>query len=207
MNSAFNEDQGQFSKDGRFVAYVSDESGRREVYVRELSANAVGEKWSVSNGGGSTPRWRADAKELFYVSPDRTIMTVDVTAGVGFQAGRPKPSLELAPGVTTWDVTAAGTRFLVAVPVEQTDQAAFTVMLNWQQALQELESRQRHVVSDRASAGAVLPSRSGICIPECARAGRPRESARPHGGARDNAKRAARVGFDGGPDGPGPRAE
>ena len=91
----------------------------------------------VSTAGGTHPRWRIDDKELFYLAPDGTIMTVDVTVGVGFQAGTPKPSFKVAPGVTTWDVTADGTRFLVAVPVEQTDQAPFTVMLNWQQGLKK----------------------------------------------------------------------
>ena len=64
-------------------------------------------------------------------------MAVDVTAGAVFQAGTPKPSFKLPPGVTTWDVTADGTRFLVAVPVEQTDQAPFTVVLNWQEGLKK----------------------------------------------------------------------
>ena len=80
---------GQFSSDGRFVAYVSDESGRSEVYVREFAAKAGGGKRLVSTAGGTHPRWRADKKELFYFSPDGTIMAVDVTAGGGFRQARP----------------------------------------------------------------------------------------------------------------------
>ena len=137
LNSAFNEDQGRFSPDGRFVAYVSDESGRSDVYVREFSANVAGGKWLVSKAGGSNPRWRGDAKELFYSSPDGTIMAVDVTADAVFQAGTPKPSFKLPPGVTTWDATADGTRFLVAVPLEQSAQTPFTVVLNWQAGLKK----------------------------------------------------------------------
>jgi Tol biopolymer transport system component len=135
LNSAFNEGQGQFSSDGRFVVYVSDESGRSEVYVRESSANAAGAKSVVSKTGGSAPRWRADAKELFYAAPDGTIMAVEVTAGAIFQASTPKPTFKLPTGVSIWDVTANGSRFLLAVPVEQSDLAPFTVVLNWQQGL------------------------------------------------------------------------
>ena len=74
-------------------------------------------------------------KELFYLSPDGTIMAVDVTAGAVFQAGTPKPSFKLPPGVLTWDVTADGARFLVVVSLEQSAQAPFSVVLNWQEGL------------------------------------------------------------------------
>jgi hypothetical protein len=116
---------------------VSDDSGRGEVYVRESSATAAGGKWLVSQAGGSHPRWRGDAKELFYSSPDGTIMAVDVTAGAVFQAGTPKPSFKLPTGANAWDVTADGRRFLVALPLEQRVQAPFTVVLNWQEGLKK----------------------------------------------------------------------
>ena len=130
LGSEYNEDQGQFSNDGRFVAYVTDESGPSEVRVREFAAKMGSGKWLA---GGSDPRWRSD--KLFYVSPAATIMAVDVMPGAVFQAGTPKPIFKLPPGVITWDVTADGTRFLVAVPLEQSAQAPFTVVLNWQEGL------------------------------------------------------------------------
>ena len=102
--------QGQFSNDGRFVAYVTDESGHSEVRVREFAAKMGSGKWLA---GGSDPRWRAD--KLFYLSADETIMAVDVTPGAVFLAGTPKPIFKLPPGAITWDVTADGPRFLVAV--------------------------------------------------------------------------------------------
>ena len=135
LHAEYNEDEGRFSNDGRFVAYVSDESGRSQVYVREFSAKTGGGQWLVSTAGGSNPRWRADMKELFYLSPDGTIMAVDVTAGAVFQAGTPKPSFKLPPGVLTWDVTADGARFLAVVSLEQSAQAPFSVVLNWQEGL------------------------------------------------------------------------
>jgi len=66
-------------------------------------------------------------------------MAVDVTAGMVFRAGTPKPSFKVQPGVSTLDVTADGSRsrFLLAVPLEQSTQAPFTVVLNWQQGLKK----------------------------------------------------------------------
>src|SRR5436190_16638364 len=66
LKTRFNEAAAQFSPDGRFVAYVSDESGSNEVYVRDFPDGA--HKWQVSAKGGVAPRWRRDGKEIFYVA-------------------------------------------------------------------------------------------------------------------------------------------
>ncbi|MFO7652326.1 MAG: protein kinase [Candidatus Krumholzibacteriia bacterium] len=84
----FREVQGRFSPDGRWIAYASTESGRTEVYVRSWPGTAG--KWQISTEGGTEPQWRQDGKELFYLSLRREIMAVDVDAGPGFQAGRPR---------------------------------------------------------------------------------------------------------------------
>ncbi|HEX6159507.1 MAG TPA: protein kinase, partial [Thermoanaerobaculia bacterium] len=68
------ETHAQFSPDGRFVAYTSTESERPEVYVQPYPA--TGAKWQVSTSGGEQPRWRRDGKELFYIAPDRRLMSV-----------------------------------------------------------------------------------------------------------------------------------
>ena len=70
---------GQFSPDGKWVAYSSNESGRWEVYVTSFP-EAHG-KWQVSNAGGDQPRWRSDGKELFYLGPDSRMMAVPVKTG------------------------------------------------------------------------------------------------------------------------------
>jgi hypothetical protein len=132
--SLFTEGDARFSPDGRWVGYSSDESGQFEVYVREFAPNGAGGKWLVSRGGGMGPRWREDGKELFYKASDGTVMAVDVTTVHGeFHSATPKRLFNVASD--RWDVTADGTRFLVAVPVEQDSRTPFTVVLNWQASL------------------------------------------------------------------------
>ena len=79
--SRFNEGHGYFSPDGHHLAYFSDESGRQEVYVETLppGQSTHSRRWKVSAGGGAHPRWRSDGRELFYLSPDRSMMSVAVT--------------------------------------------------------------------------------------------------------------------------------
>jgi serine/threonine protein kinase len=77
----------QFSPDGRWMAYASNETGNMEVYVSSFpSGNS---KWQVSSAGGQEPRWRQDGKELFYVSPDGKLMAVSVTTGATFESRYP----------------------------------------------------------------------------------------------------------------------
>ena len=75
------EDQGQFSPDGHWVAYTSNESGLSEVYVIPFPPSSSGGKWIVSRGGGVQPRWARNGKELFYISPDNTMTAVEVKIG------------------------------------------------------------------------------------------------------------------------------
>src|SRR5450432_2279989 len=90
-NTEFNEQQGQFSPDSRWIAYVSDESGRPEIHVQAFPVPAGGgSKTLVSRDGGTQPRWRRDGKELFYVSLDGKIMAVDVSGEQAFKTSVPK---------------------------------------------------------------------------------------------------------------------
>jgi Tol biopolymer transport system component len=144
----FNEAAGRISPDGRWVAYNSDESGRGEVYVRPLEvplatgapadATRVTGKWMVSKDGGTTPLWRGDGKELYYLSQvGGQAMSVDVVTSGVFQAGVPKPMFKAPPGVLFWDVTPDGKRFIMAAAGETgpTAPLPFNVVLNWQSAL------------------------------------------------------------------------
>jgi len=143
-----NEIEARLSPNDRWVAYVSDQSGRDEVYVRPFSPDAngaaasiEGAQWQVSYGGGQVPTWSKDGKELYYVTLDGKLMEVDVTTEPAFQAGAPKflfqPPLHAA--ALSSGYTIDGKRFVFLVPAEQTGQArsAFNVVLNWPALLKQ----------------------------------------------------------------------
>ena len=135
------EGAGRFSPDGRWLAYVSDESGRPEIYVQPFPG--PGGKWQISTDGGSEPAWNPNGRELFYRVGD-SMMAVPVTTQPSFSAGRPT---ELFKGTylastfpltgTTYDVTRDGQRFLMIK-----DQAAsatqINVVVNWFEELKRL---------------------------------------------------------------------
>ena len=132
LQGPFNESQGQFSRDGRWFAYVSDETGRSEIYVQSFPT--LTGKWKVSTEGGSQPRWRPDGKELFYVAADRKLMAVTVTPGATFQAESPRALFETTLAVPslrqTYAVRPDGQQFLMSVPVGVAS-PPMTVVLNW----------------------------------------------------------------------------
>jgi Tol biopolymer transport system component/predicted Ser/Thr protein kinase len=138
LQSQFSESEGQFSPDGRWIAYVSDESGRQEVFVQSFPV--PGSKSQISTAGGAQPRWRDDGKELFYLAPDRRLMAVDVKTSPPFTASVPKPlfassiaMLQVTPtGTYRYSPTPDGKRFLINISEDQaTDDTPFTVVLNW----------------------------------------------------------------------------
>ncbi len=138
LQSEFNERSGQFSPDGRWMAYVSDESGRVEVYVQSFPPG--GGKWQISTNGGAEPQWRRDGKELFYLAPDNKLMAVDIQSGKGFEAGVPKSLLEVRVGGVAalrnhYTVSADGRRFLINAAPEDAPSSPITVVLNWTAAL------------------------------------------------------------------------
>ena len=90
LQGSFNVGQGQFSPDGHWIAYSSDESGRAEVYVTPFPGG--GSKWQISAAGGTSPRWRRDGKELFYLAADSELMAAEVdTSGSSFQVAAVRP--------------------------------------------------------------------------------------------------------------------
>ena len=122
----------RFSPDGQWVAYDSDESGRREVYVRSFPG--PGGQWQISPEGGVAPHWRGDGKELVYVTLDRRVMAVDVKTTPTFEAGTPKP-LSQMPSFVDGDVATDNQRFLLAIPVGEPSITPLSVELNWTTAL------------------------------------------------------------------------
>lgn len=127
---------GQFSPDGKWVAYASNETGRWEIYVTSFP-EARG-KWQVSTGGGEQPRWRGDGKELFFLSSDSKVMAVPVTTGVTFDAGPPVALFQAIPrqpisfyDLFVYDVSRDGQRFLIITPVKQAETQPMSIILNW----------------------------------------------------------------------------
>ena len=85
------ERDGQFSPDGRWIAYTSTDSGRQDVYVTAVTSSSPtltvgGGPWRVSSGGGNLPRWRADGREIFYAGPT-SMMAAPVSTDSGFTVG------------------------------------------------------------------------------------------------------------------------
>jgi Tol biopolymer transport system component len=126
----------QFSSDGRWIAYASNESGTMEVYVSPFPS-ARG-KWQLSRDGGEEPRWRRDGKELFYLSPDGKIMAVAISTGATFDAGVPVPLFQThrrqaisSQDVFSYDVAADGHRFLVETRIDEPKASPMSVLLNW----------------------------------------------------------------------------
>jgi len=143
VQTGFTEEQGRFSPTERWVAYVSNQSGQSEVYVREFATDfssgsaSRGGSVLVSRGGGTAPRWRGDGRELFYLAPNGKMMAVDVLTGPEFQGGTPTPLFQTPPGAIVGDVTADGKRFLLVTPVGPSASVPFTVVLNWTVALKK----------------------------------------------------------------------
>jgi eukaryotic-like serine/threonine-protein kinase len=141
LQTQSNEQQGTFSPGPmpRWVAYQSDESGHFEVYVMPMPGGLPG-KWQISNGGGQTPRWRRDGRELYYIESDsRTIMAVDVNPGPGFSPGTPHALFKAnrLRGVAAWDVSADGQKFLISLLGEEASTSPINVVLNWQAGLKK----------------------------------------------------------------------
>jgi Tol biopolymer transport system component len=141
LETSANETQAQFSPDGHWVAYTSNESGRDEVYVQRFPM--PGGKRQISSGGGAMPRWRRDGKELFYLAADQFLTAVPVRSDGSFEAGpaarlfrtrlivQGSESSELA---TRYDVSPDGERFLLNGPPEDPE-PPMTVVFNWLGAL------------------------------------------------------------------------
>ena len=139
LNTEFGTQQGQFSPNGRWVAYRSTESGRPEVYVQgfSLDPSQARGKWQVSITGGEIPRWRRDGKELYYEF-NSSYFAVDVkTDGASFEAGIPRllfetPTLfSVTGGAQPFLVTHDGQRLLILSPIEKTTSTPLEVLVNW----------------------------------------------------------------------------
>ncbi len=142
LSTPFLEGHGQFSPDGKWVAYTSDESGGSEVHVRSFPDG--GTKLPVSSKGGDWVRWRSDGREMFYIAADGKLMSVAVQPISGsLEMGTPRPLFTIpftlspsgGPAPYTYDVVPEGQRVLAVVPVGDAASQSMTVTLNWQAEL------------------------------------------------------------------------
>jgi serine/threonine protein kinase/Tol biopolymer transport system component len=136
LSSEFQETHAQFSPDGRWVAYTSDETGRSEVYVQSFPIG--GGKWQISTNGGDQAQWRPDGKEIFYLAPDRNLMAVTVSGGTTLDPGRPAelfrtflPSSGITEDRNNYVPTKDGQRFILNSLAEASNSQPLSLVLNW----------------------------------------------------------------------------
>jgi Tol biopolymer transport system component len=131
--------QGQWSPDGRWIAYASNESGRQEIFVQ--SYPPTGGKFQISTTGGAEPVWRRDGNELFFLSGTK-LAAVEINAtGSSFDAGVARDLFDVPTIVGSvrrnrFVATGDGQRFLVVTAPHGLDRTPFWVVLNWPAALQ-----------------------------------------------------------------------
>ena len=123
------------------LAYVSDESGRREIYVRPYPSAAG--KWQISTEGGAEPVWNPKGRELFYRDGDK-MMAVEIATQPAVSGGKPKvvfegPYLRTVIMTSNYDVSPDGQRFLMLKPSESAQAAPtqINVVLNWFEELKQ----------------------------------------------------------------------
>jgi Tol biopolymer transport system component len=141
VRTNFVEAFGQFSPDGRWIAYQSDETGREEVYVQPFPG--PGPKLHISTQGGAQMRWRRDGKEMFYLALDGRMMAVQMRSthgGARLEASEPEPLFTARVGeivplqsgyLLSYVVSPDGQRFLMNEIVEEPAAMPVTVLLNW----------------------------------------------------------------------------
>jgi serine/threonine protein kinase len=132
----------QFSPDGKWVAYASNETGNWEVYVSPFPT--PNSKWQVSRAGGEEPRWRSDGKELFYLSAEGNVIAVPVKAAANFEAGPPVTLFQTHTrqpismmDAFTYDVSRDGQKFLINTRMDESNAAPLSIILNWSSELEK----------------------------------------------------------------------
>jgi len=137
VETVYAEAYGALSPDGKWLAYQSDESGKIETYVQPFDgiSSDTKRRWQVSVGGGGMPRWRADGKELFYMTYSGQVMAAAARpSGATFEFDPARLLFQTRPLPKTWnlfDVSGDGQRFIVNEPLEGSNSAGITVLTNW----------------------------------------------------------------------------
>jgi Tol biopolymer transport system component len=141
LQTPFNERWGQFSPDGKWLAYASDESGRYQVFVQPFPAD--GRKWQISTIGGRQPRWNRSGRELFYITDAQTLAAIPLMLGASLQQGTAQVLFKGISGegattrTFTYQPSPDGQRFLALVQAEgdALGPPPITIVTNWQTGL------------------------------------------------------------------------
>ena len=130
---------GNFSPDGRLIAYCSNYSGEWKVYAQTFPPSD--RIWKISTQGGYQPRWRADGREIYYLTKERKLMAVPVDAGPSFAVPKPLFQTQVPSGMTSINMHYVpgrdGRRFLVNTQIGEPRPSPITVVLNWSAALKK----------------------------------------------------------------------
>ena len=144
LQSEGNQTHSQFSPNGKWVVYASDESGRAEVYVQGFPAETSG-KFQISTAGGDMPIWKKDGKELYYLASDGNLMAVEVQTDSEFESGLPQILFKTEirqMGITTarnqYLPSADGLRFFVNQITE--DSQPLWITTNWWEDLRKTQN-------------------------------------------------------------------
>jgi eukaryotic-like serine/threonine-protein kinase len=139
VQTIFDDRDGQFSPDSKWIAYSSNESGRLEIYIQSFPG--PGGKWQISAGGGTQVRWRRDGQELFYIGLDDRLMAVPIrfiSDGQAVESSAPVPLFATHVGGAVqglnrqqYMVSPDGQRFLMNIVTEEATTSPIAVILNW----------------------------------------------------------------------------
>jgi Tol biopolymer transport system component len=125
--TAAEEAEARLSPDGRWIAYESNESGRKEIYVQPFPG--PGARSQISTGGGAAVRWQRDGKGLFYVDQGNRLMAIPVvTNGPRVEPGTPAALFSLSQGAT-YEASPDGQQFLINEITK--NPSPITILLNW----------------------------------------------------------------------------
>jgi Tol biopolymer transport system component len=125
------ESAGTFSPDGRWIAYISDKSGRPEIYVRAFPSGD--DEHKVSRDGGMAPRWRADGREIFFLSLNSYLMGAEIDVAKAFKVTNLEQLFQTDLSLVSGHpyAVARDGRFLMPVPVDRRGAPPITALLNW----------------------------------------------------------------------------
>lgn len=137
INSPSEEREGVVSADGRWLAYQSDESGRMAIYVQAFPDGE--ERWQVSSGGGTYPRWSGATRELFFMAGERIMAAAVTVAGTEFASST--PSVVLEGSYIDYDVASGGKRLVVVRRAPTAQPLQVRVVLNWAEELRARMAR------------------------------------------------------------------